>query len=841
MTLAAGTRLGPYEILSPIGAGGMGEVYRARDPRLGRDVAIKVLPEDFAADPERLRRFESEARSASSLSDPHIVTVFDVGAERGLHYFACELVEGSDVRRVLDAGPPTVRKTLDLAEQIASGLAAAHEKGIVHRDLKPENILLTRSGLAKIADFGLAKLTESGGSGISQLPTTDGHQTSAGVVMGTVGYMSPEQAGGQRVDFRSDQFAFGSILYELLTGRPPFRRATAAETMTAILREEPESLSALAPKTPAPLVWVIERCLSKEPSNRYAATRDLAHDLGRIRTLSGTGAISTAAAAGMAHPRKNVPLAIAIGAAVAAATAAVYLAFRPPPPPPVYQQLTFRRVDVPRAAFAPDGQTVLYSASLGSGAPKVFLTRTNDRDSTPLALPDAVLFAISSSGKVAVGLGANGDTLAETSLAASPPRALAEDVSYADYQPTTETLAAARSGRIEFPLGKVLYDPGPGGRTRNIRFSPDGRRIAFLEDRAGSTSVGVVDLAGQKTLLTSGWSDIYGLAWHPKRKEIWFTAREGPKAGVLALHAMSLSGRQRLVASAPGILIMKDIDRNGRVLLARQDWRFSTLFRSAGSPVARDLSWFEFSVAKALSADGKTLLLDEDDVVYIRPTDGVAPAVRLGDGVAQDLSPDGKWALALPVTSPDHILLLPTGPGEAKSLDTGGINCSIALWFPDGRRIAVVGQKKGERRRIYVMSVDGGALRALTPEGTSLAAPVSPDGKYVPAWSSGRVLTLYPGDGSTETPRSITGIAEDENPQGWDVSSRFLYLGKGAVILRFEIATGHREVWKPIDLTDPAEGGQIDSDNLHITPDGRFCVYTRSESSSQLFLVTGLR
>ncbi|MGH9441288.1 MAG: serine/threonine-protein kinase, partial [Thermoanaerobaculia bacterium] len=205
-------------MISPLGAGGMGEVYRARDTRLGREVAVKVLPEEFARDPERLRRFEGEARAASALSDPHIVTIFDVGAEGRLHYFAGELVEGSDLRRLLDGGAVPIRKALDLAEQIASGLSAAHEKGIVHRDLKPENVLLSKSGLAKIADFGLAKLTETGGSGISQLPTSDGRQTSAGVVMGTVGYMSPEQASGRSVDFRSDQFAFGSILYELLTG-----------------------------------------------------------------------------------------------------------------------------------------------------------------------------------------------------------------------------------------------------------------------------------------------------------------------------------------------------------------------------------------------------------------------------------------------------------------------------------------------------------------------------------------------------------------------------------------------------------------------------------------------
>ncbi|HWC65968.1 MAG TPA: serine/threonine-protein kinase, partial [Thermoanaerobaculia bacterium] len=241
MTLASGFRLGPYEILAPLGAGGMGEVYRARDSRLGREVAIKVLPEHYAQDPDRLRRFEGEARAASALSDPHIVTVFDIGREKDVTWFATELVEGTDLRGLMGE-PMPLRKAIDLAGQIASGLAAAHERGIVHRDLKPENVLVSRSGIAKIADFGLAKLTESSGGSGSELPTSDGHRTAPGVVMGTIAYMSPEQARGAAVDFRSDQFAFGAILFEMLSGKPAFHRASPAETLSAILRDEPEPL-----------------------------------------------------------------------------------------------------------------------------------------------------------------------------------------------------------------------------------------------------------------------------------------------------------------------------------------------------------------------------------------------------------------------------------------------------------------------------------------------------------------------------------------------------------------------------------------------------------------------
>ncbi|HWC64679.1 MAG TPA: serine/threonine-protein kinase, partial [Thermoanaerobaculia bacterium] len=258
--LKAGTRLGPYEVIAPLGAGGMGEVYRARDIRLGREVAVKVISGTAASSAEQLRRFEREARSASALSDPHIVTVFDVGEEGGVGFFASELVDGGDLRSRLGDRPLPVRKAIEIAEQMASGLASAHEKGITHRDLKPENILLTKAGTAKIADFGLAKLAETPDAELSQMPTSDRIETEAGTVVGTPSYMSPEQAGGRRIDYRSDQFSFGAILYEMLTGTIAFRRSSNAETLAAILRDEPPPIAESNPSVPAPLCWIVERC-----------------------------------------------------------------------------------------------------------------------------------------------------------------------------------------------------------------------------------------------------------------------------------------------------------------------------------------------------------------------------------------------------------------------------------------------------------------------------------------------------------------------------------------------------------------------------------------------------
>ncbi|MFZ0278085.1 MAG: protein kinase [Candidatus Sulfotelmatobacter sp.] len=280
--LASGTKLGPYEIIELLGAGGMGEVYRARDARLDRMVAIKILPAAFSADSDRLHRFAQEARSASALNHPNIITIYELGQDGSTHYIAMELVEGKTLRELLVSGLLPIRKTIDIAAQVAEGLAKAHEAGIAHRDLKPENLMVSHDGLVKILDFGVAKLA-SPSRELPDLCSTSAGLTPSGLVLGTVGYMSPEQAGGQGVDFRSDQFSFGLVLYEMVTGKRAFERQTAAETLVAILRERVEAIGLQNRDAPAPLCWAIERCLTKEPDKRYVSTRDLARELAAIR------------------------------------------------------------------------------------------------------------------------------------------------------------------------------------------------------------------------------------------------------------------------------------------------------------------------------------------------------------------------------------------------------------------------------------------------------------------------------------------------------------------------------------------------------------------------------
>jgi serine/threonine-protein kinase len=318
MSLTAGLKVGRYEIVCRLASGGMGEVYRAIDPRLGREVAIKVLPSGLSSDPDRVTRFEREARSASALNHPNIVTVHDIGEAEGGLYIAMELVEGQTLRQALAGRPLPAKKVLAIAAQVAEGLAKAHAVGIVHRDLKPENVMVTADGLAKIVDFGLAKLLTAERPDDSAATTTG--MTMAGVAIGTFAYMSPEQALGKPLDFRSDQFSFGSLLYEMLTGTSPFLRASGPETMAAVIREEPDSLERQAPGFPLPLRWVVERCLEKDPDGRYESTRDLARDVARIReglTETDDGAALHATAASFASARPA-----AVSQRAAAATAA---------------------------------------------------------------------------------------------------------------------------------------------------------------------------------------------------------------------------------------------------------------------------------------------------------------------------------------------------------------------------------------------------------------------------------------------------------------------------------------------------------------------------------------
>ncbi|MGH9368157.1 MAG: protein kinase domain-containing protein, partial [Thermoanaerobaculia bacterium] len=434
MTLTAGTRLGPYEILAPIGAGGMGEVYRARDERLRRDVAVKVLPASFSQDADRLRRFEQEAQAAGGLNHPNITAVHDLGTHDGAPYIVTELLEGETLRSRLSGGALAARKAIDYGVQVARGLAAAHEKGIVHRDLKPENLFVTKDGRVKILDFGLAKLKPEKEDGQTDLQTVSA--TEPGVVLGTMGYMSPEQVRGKPADRRSDLFSFGAILYEMLSGQRAFRGETAADTITAILTKEPPDLSQTNKEIRPGLERIVRHCLEKNPEERFESARDLAFDLEALSGLSeATGAV--AAARGKSGPRPSWALLAAVAVAGAAlAGMAAYVSGKKAGyvPPPSFHQLTFQRGEIGGAHFSPDGQTIVYSAAWEGKPFEIFINRPESPESRPFGLPGEVL-AISKSGELAVSLNRRSTLpftrtgrLARISIAGGAPRDILDDV-----------------------------------------------------------------------------------------------------------------------------------------------------------------------------------------------------------------------------------------------------------------------------------------------------------------------------------------------------------------------------------------------------------------------------
>jgi Tol biopolymer transport system component len=860
MTVAAGSRLGPYEILSLLGAGGMGEVYRAKDSRLGRDVAVKVLPASFSDDPDRLRRFEQEARAAGLLNHPNITAVYDIGAHDGAPYVVSELLEGETLRAELAGGRLSPRKAIDHAIQIAHGLAAAHDKGIVHRDLKPENVFVTNDGRLKILDFGLAKLThvEDATSGRENLPTATAG-TEPGVVLGTMGYMAPEQVRGKPADARSDIFAFGAILYEMLSGKRAFQGDSAADTMSAILREDPPDLSVTNQSVPPGLERVLRHCLEKNPEQRFQSARDLAFDLEALSGVSAPRGVTVSGLAPMSAKR-ILPLAVA-GVVVAAALAGAYLAGKRQGsvPPPSFSQLTFRRGQIYSARFAPDGHTILYSAVWEGKPVEIFSSRLESPESRSFGVSGADLLGISPTGEMALSLNNRSTgafsrigTLARVSVAGgAAPREIEEDVLWADWSPDGKDLAIVREvgakQRLEYPLGKVLYETD--GWISHPRVSRDGEEVAFADHPLGGDdggSVALVDRSGKKETISPAFASLQGVAWPSGGKEVWFSA--ATVGFNRSLHAVTRRRRHRILARATGGLVLQDVAADGRVLVTQEKSRQELLVRVRDEPKERDLSWLDWSLAMDLSADGETLLFDESGEgggkgysVYVRKTDG-SPAVRLGEGSAQALSPDARWVLAIVSSTSDPVLVAyPTGAGQPKTFPKDGLAVQEALWLPDGKRILMNANEEGRGVRIYVRDFEGGKPRALTPEGyRAFQRTVSPDGRTVVARGPDRRLYLYPLEGGE--PVALPGIAADgERPDGWAPDGRLYLVVRGvpAKVFLFDVRTGGRELWKEFLPADSA--GVAPFGGVRVTPDGKAYAYSFLRVLAELFIVDGVR
>ena len=831
MTLTIGTRLDRYEIASLIGRGAMGEVYRAHDSRLGRDVAIKVLPVAFSSDPERLRRFDQEARAAGALNHPNIVAIFDVGAHEGAPFVVAELLEGQTLRDRLSVGPLAPRKALEFAVQIADGLAAAHAKGIVHRDLKPENLFITSAGHVKILDFGLAKLIRAegslGGAADSLMATA---MTEMGRVMGTVGYMAPEQVRGEAADHRADLFAFGCVLYEMFTGRSPYHRETAVESMAAIVRDEPPALSAELRTLMPGLAPLLRRCVEKLANERFESARDLSFSL----ELVGQN-LSSAALSDGSGEQEAVPDIL-------------------------YQRITFRRGAIWSARFSPDGNSVIYSASWEGKPLELFWAHIGNPEARALGFRDTDLLSVSHTNEMAVLLRAEFVTSFDRrgTLARVPPmggaaRELLHDVHGAEWSPDGTQIAVVREKlgmtRLEFPLGNVLYQTP--GWISIVRISADGQMLAFIDHPSRNSDSGhvcVVDRKGERRVLSPDWGTLRGMAWSADGREIWFTADRGGAAR--GMYAVTLEGKLRRVLQLASNMTLHDITKDGRVLVGHGPERAGINAFEPGENRERDLSWLDWSLLQDISDDGRTILLDETaegggaiGSVYIRSTDG-SPAVRLGDGAGRALSKDGQWVVAggVGALAEGRLQLLPTGVGEPREIQTKDLFCHNARWFPDGRHLVVTGHESGHGVRLYRVDSVNGESQALSPEGINpIEFHALPDGSAVAAVGADEEHWIYPVDGGD--PHPVRGLDRSDRVVRWldDMRTVLVYRSNElpARVYSVDTESGERKIWR--ELTPPDPTGIYRIGRVHTSADGKVYGYVYYMQLVDLHVIAGLK
>ena len=833
----------------------MGEVYRARDTRLNRDVAIKILPQSFSADPERLQRFAQESRAAAALNHPNILSIYDIGEDRGAPYVVSELLEGESLRERLRVGALPSRKTIDYAQQIAKGLAAAHERGIVHRDLKPENLFITSDGRAKILDFGLAKFTRPEPDSRGDAPTEQ-IATEAGTVMGTVGYMSPEQVRGKNADARSDIFAFGAILYEMLSGKRAFHGDSAADTMSSILKEEPPELTETNRNVSPALDRIVRHCLEKNPGERFQSARDVAFNLEALTEISSAGSTGLRALPQQRASRRwLVP--VAVGLLVLASWAGIYQLGRrgSAHASPRFHEITFRNGIIWDARFAPDGQSIVYGAAWDGAQQEIFSSRFDSTDSRAVGLPNSQILSISSKGEMAVSLHpvnagpfAQSGTLARVPLAGGAPREVLDNVFWADWTPDGQSLAVIRPslaglGHLEFPSGNVIYEPQ--GWVSHVRFSPNGKWLAIADHVSGGDDgrVVIVDDHGNRKASSSFFSSVEGLAWAPNGKEVWFSAV--PAGSARSIYALDLSGKERLIYRAPGGLTIHDISSSGLVLLTFDKARVSISALPPGETRERSLSWFDWSLLLDMSADGKTILFSETGEamganysLFLRKTDG-SPAVRLGDGGFGALSSDGKWVLAS-VGAPAKLVLLPTGVGEPKQLTDDKTDHFNFAWLPDSKAITYVAAEAGHGPRTYLLPIQGGTPRPITPEGVT-GGLITPDGKFVLARDANNVRWLYPLAGGQ--PQKLSFVPNpDERIMAFFGDGKSLLLRTPNLpvnVTRVDLATGRREAFRQIVPADPAGVQAIPT--IRFSADGKAYAYSVGRILSDLFVVDGLK
>jgi serine/threonine protein kinase len=857
MALTPGSRIGAFEIVASLGSGGMGEVYRGRDSRLNRDVAIKILPPEFSSSPDRLRRFEQEAQAASALNHPNIITIYEIGSVDSTSYIAMECIDGKTLRELLSSGPIPLRRTLQIATQIADGLAKAHEAGIVHRDLKPENVMITRDGYVKILDFGLSKLSvPATKEKVSVLPTAVG--TDVGTVLGTVGYMSPEQARGAEIDFRSDQFSFGAVLYEMVTGKRAFHRKTSVETLAAIINQEPEPIQSSIAPVAAPVRWIIEGCLQKEPQDRYASTRDLARDLQNIRdhfsdiTVSTDAAVETRATIPgrkKIHKIWDIAAVILIVALIAALLYPRHAAKPEQHTRVSSHRLSYRRGNIDSARFSPDGQTIVYSARWEGQPSDLFITRPDAIESRSLGIPNADVWSISLSGEMLLGLKKTVDTfvLAQAPLSGGTPREIVENARSAAWAPDGSRMAIARvqdnKTVLEYPAGHKIFETTED--LSSLRFSPEGKYLTVSMHNFGGANgkILILDTTG-KIIATSG--DVFptGLAWAPASPEVWFTTFSDDAGGAIELRSLDLLGHMKYLQPFPSAVLF-DRSKDSRLLFKIEDFRGIASAIRKSQVRETNLTWLDQSEVADISSDNKNILIHErgegsespSGTIYMVHSDGTS-GLRLAGGNPAEFSPDGKYVLAQ--VAGRQILLVPVGVGSPRTLKTFGNDEHIEAsgFFPDGK---ILIERLSQPQEMMIFNpVDGKSVKLSDRYFAFRRKKISPDGKLILVFNPD--LQSYVFSITDQKAEPIKGLEAGEEPIRWTRDSASIFVSNSSLpakVFKIELASGKRELFWEINPIDPAGVRAVRS--VVISDDEQLIAYSYERRLSTLYTITGLQ
>ena len=871
VSLAPGTRVGPYEVLAPLGKGGMGEVWRARDTRLDRDVAVKVLPPSFTDDPDRLSRFAREARVLAQLKHPAIAAVHSFEEVDGRPLLVMEVAEGESLDRRIAAGPLPLEEAIGISRQIAEALEEAHGKGVVHRDLKPANVKVSAEGRVKLLDFGLAKAwagepgLSSGAEAPDELATHTSDETLPGAIVGTVAYMPPEQARGRAVDKRADIWAFGAVLYEMLSGRRLFRGESPSDVVVAVLTQDPD-WTLLPVDTPAGVRRLLRRCLERDARNRLHDIADARLELAdAVSTTTSPGGPAVAAipahpsrARGTSRFARASLVALAVVAAGASALVGARVARRELP---LFRNLTWAHGDVYSARLAPDGQNVYYSAALDGRPPGVYSARLDAIESRTLDLPAGDVVGISRNAEMALLVGRRNvgswkriGTLAQASLSGGSPKPVLEDVFDADIAPDGGSFAVVRAAapgqQLEYPIGNVVHRSR--GWISHPRISPDGRKVAFLDhdvDGDDLGSVSLLDAEGRVARLSPQLDYSQGLAWSPSGDEIWATSYRVEEGGLL--QAFTPSGSSRVILRVPSTVRILDASPDGRVLMSYDDTHVELEGRLAGDSAIRSYSWWRASFVTGISHDGALFAGDGamsleqgGSAAFYRSAGGAAP-VRLGAGFSAGISPDGRWVFLTPSSGRGtRLTAVPTGPGEPVEHDLGRVEALVSgtrvlSFSADGKLLAFAGSEAGKDLRGYVLEREGaGPPRSITPEGVDEVL-LSPDGRSLAGVSREHGVSVFPIGPRDGAP--VAGTKRHDLPVAWESSSRALFVWDREIplrVFRVDLASGERTLALEVSPRDP-DG--VLYGHVRFTPDLSHFLFRFRRHSSYLAIVDRVR